>query len=97
MSDVRSLCGDLTEFSLPPEPTVFYLFNPFTTPVVEKLVRRLKASLAAHQREVYVGYYFPSARHAFEAGGLFEPYVRGVDYVVYRDAELKLLFRFRKG
>ena len=39
----RVVCGDATEFALPPGPCLLYLANPFGAPVLRRLLERLEA------------------------------------------------------
>jgi hypothetical protein len=36
---LRMICGDATEFDLPPGPCVAFLFNPFAGPVLRRILR----------------------------------------------------------
>jgi SAM-dependent methyltransferase len=49
-------CQDATEFALPPEPTVFYFYNPFDATVMKKVLANIRASLEAHPRPVFILY-----------------------------------------
>ena len=48
--------ADATEFELPTEPLVIYLYNPFNAHVMKRVVERVLASHAAHPRPIYVIY-----------------------------------------
>jgi SAM-dependent methyltransferase len=56
---VISIQGDATEFLWPPGPLVVYMWNAFTTPVMERVFHNLGASLAEQPRELYLVYMHP--------------------------------------
>jgi SAM-dependent methyltransferase len=58
-SPVTSIQGDAAEFSWPPEPLVVYMWNAFTSPVMERVFQNLQASLAQHPRKLYLVYMHP--------------------------------------
>jgi SAM-dependent methyltransferase len=49
-------CRDATEYDFPNEPSVVYLFNPFTEPLLRSVVERLRRSLEADPRDVVLIY-----------------------------------------
>lgn len=56
---LESICGDATEFSFPDEPTVLYLFNPFSESGLRRMIANLEQSLRAHPRAMFVLYHNP--------------------------------------
>src|ERR1700730_11998381 len=60
---LESICADATEFPLPAEPTVFYLFNPFPEAGLKRMIANLEESLREHARAVYVLYHNPLLEH----------------------------------
>src|SRR5258706_4306772 len=56
---LESICADATEFPLPVEPTVLYLFNPFPEVGLKRMIANLEESLREHARAVYVLYHNP--------------------------------------
>jgi SAM-dependent methyltransferase len=60
---LESICADATEFLLPAEPTVLYLFNPFPESGLRHLIANLEKSLRVHPRRVYVLYHNPLLGH----------------------------------
>ena len=53
---IESLCMDALDFEFPAEPLVVYLFNPFPEPVFVAVMERLRHSLLANPRPVFVAY-----------------------------------------
>ena len=83
--DCRSLCMDVTTWPIPPEPTLFYLFNPFTGKVLDTVVARLGRSLQDHPRDVVVIYYHPLSRHAaWDHADFLRQVRRDQDHTIYR-------------
>jgi hypothetical protein len=52
--EVRSILGDATEFALPPGPLVLHFFHPFTGAVLASVVDNIRASAAAHPRDMII-------------------------------------------
>lgn len=68
---VESVCGDATNFPLPQNPLVIYLFNPFPEPGMRHFLKNLDQSLRQHPRAVYVLYHNPLLeRVLLESGSL---------------------------
>jgi hypothetical protein len=53
------ICLDATEYDLPDEPLVIYLFNPFRGPLMQRFVSNLERSLHRAPRKVYLLYWCP--------------------------------------
>jgi len=60
---LESVCADATQFPLPSEPLVGYLFNPFPEPGLRQVIGNLEQSLREHPRAVYVLYHNPLLEH----------------------------------
>jgi SAM-dependent methyltransferase len=56
---LETICGDATTFSLPEEPLVIYLFNPFPEAGLRRVVSNLEQTLRARPRPVYMLYHNP--------------------------------------
>jgi SAM-dependent methyltransferase len=56
---LESICADATEFPLPVELIVLYLFNPFPEAGFRRVIGNLERSLREHPRVVYVLYHNP--------------------------------------
>jgi SAM-dependent methyltransferase len=56
---LESICADAAKFSLPAEPIVLYLFNPFPEPAMRRVIANLEQSVQANPRPVYVLYHNP--------------------------------------
>jgi hypothetical protein len=67
--DIQSLCIDATDFQPPPEPTVFFLYNPFDAPVMKIVFQRIEESLVAHPREIHIIYYNPLSGYILDELG----------------------------
>ncbi len=51
--------ADATEFELPPEPSVIYLYNPFNDSVMRGVIERVLRSHEEHPRSIYILYCNP--------------------------------------
>jgi SAM-dependent methyltransferase len=66
---LESICADATDFPLPQDPLVIFLFNPFPESGMRKVVSNLEQSLRAHPRPVYVLYHNPLLEHTLSERG----------------------------
>lgn len=64
-SPVTAHHRDVTEYELPTEPLVLYLFNSFGRAVIVQLLQKLETSLRAHPRECYFIYLNPVHKEQF--------------------------------
>jgi predicted RNA methylase len=58
--------GDATNFRLPNEPTVVYMYNPFGPRTMRDVVAEVERSLAAHPRPIFVAYVNPLHRQVWD-------------------------------
>jgi len=79
-------CQDASTFMLPDEPLVLYFNNPFTEPIMAKVVAHLRASLEKTSRTVYVAYYNPQHAELFDAVPGLEPFDGGTWYRIWKAA-----------
>ena len=77
-------CGDAADFEPPPGPVTYFLFNPFSAPVLEAVLRRLGASLVRDPRDAALIYLCPSHRELVEATGLFRVWHEEPRFLVFR-------------
>jgi hypothetical protein len=68
---LESIRADATEFLLPDEPTVLYLFNPFPEAGLRRMIANLEQSLREHPRKVYVLYHNPLLEHVLSESAVF--------------------------
>lgn len=58
---IKAVHADATQFELPADDLVLYFFNPFTKPVLDRVLANISISLAARPRKVLVIYlYLPN-------------------------------------
>ncbi|MCX4243036.1 class I SAM-dependent methyltransferase [Paraliomyxa miuraensis] len=67
---VELLHMDATELVPPPEPTVFFLFNPFDDVVLRSVLFNIRASLQEHPRPLYYVYLNPVHARVFTEAGV---------------------------
>jgi hypothetical protein len=83
--NVKSLCMNVADFCLPPEPTVLYLFNPFKGRALQKVIANTRRSLGEHPRDLAVVYYHPKCRHsAWDRASFLKQIRRQEDHTIYR-------------
>src|SRR5260370_4674600 len=81
---LESICADATEFPLPLEPTVLYLFNPFPEAGLRQVIGNLEQSLREHPRVVYVLYHNPLLEHILEASATPKKVGGTHQYAIYQ-------------
>ncbi len=81
---LESICADATEFPLPAEPTVLYLFNPFPEAGLRRVIGNLEQSLREHPRVVYVLYHNPLLEHILEASATLKKVGGTHQYAIYQ-------------
>src|SRR5229473_2177738 len=81
---LESICADATEFPLPAEPTVLYLFNPFPEAGLRHVIANLEQSLREHPRVVYVLYHNPLLEHILEASAKLKKIGGTHQYAIYQ-------------
>lgn len=59
-NEISVIKGDVTEYAIRPDETVFFLFNPFAPVIFEKVLANLEASLQAHPRKILIVICLPS-------------------------------------
>jgi SAM-dependent methyltransferase len=85
---LESICADATEFPLPEEPLVLYLFNPFPQAGLRRVIATLEQSLHDHPRTVYVLYHNPQLEHVLAESAALHKIGGTHQYSIYRGAEL---------
>ncbi len=76
--------GDAVAFPLPSGPVVFFLYNPFTGPVLEAVADNIRRSFAEDPRPMYVAYQTPQPGSPFGRGAPFRLVESAHDYEIYR-------------
>lgn len=55
--NIELVCMDAVEYDVPAQNAVFYLFNPFEKPILEKVLANIGRSLRDHPRSIVIAYY----------------------------------------
>jgi SAM-dependent methyltransferase len=80
---LESICADATEFALPAEPTVLYLFNPFPEAGLKRMLANLERSLRTHPRAVHVLYHNPLLEHVLSESAVLSKIGGTHQYSIY--------------
>jgi len=80
---LASICADATDFPLPDDPLVIFLFNPFPESGMRKVAANLEQSLCMHPRPVYVLYHNPLLEHVLSEGRRLRKVVTAHQYSVF--------------
>jgi SAM-dependent methyltransferase len=82
--DLQLICSDASDYEIPDEPTIVFLYNPFVGPLAEKFFQGVAKSLRARPRDVRIIYRNPAARILLDRLDLFEVTSASADHVSYR-------------
>jgi SAM-dependent methyltransferase len=63
---VECICEDATEFDLPHDRAVLYLYDPFQGKVMDEVVRKIEQSLRAVPRDLWIVYAHPMEDRKFK-------------------------------
>ena len=88
-SALEAVCGDATDFALPAEPLVLYLFNPLPESGLTRVMAKLETSLKAHARAVYVLYHNPLLEQVLTRSAVLTKLGGTQQYSIYCFAKLK--------
>jgi len=65
--DISLLCLDVLDYEIPSDPLVLHFHNPFGAAVMERVCSKVARSLSEHPRPVFVIYFNPLVRKAWDA------------------------------
>jgi hypothetical protein len=63
---------DFARFPLPPEPAVFYFFDPCDEEVLIQVLRNIENSLRDHPREILIIYVAPRLQRLLDSTGFLQ-------------------------
>jgi hypothetical protein len=87
------VCSDAVAYGIPPEPAVFFFFNPFGEEVMAKVAAGIRRSLQQAPRTVFVVYFNPQVGHVWEALETLEPFPLHQASIPYSSPALSPAFR----
>jgi len=80
---IRSICDDATDFALPDEYLVFYLFNPFDDKVMRRVVSNIEQSFRCKPRMMYIAYLKPVCRKLWDQATFLRVFKETESFVIY--------------
>jgi SAM-dependent methyltransferase len=83
--EVLSLCCDAREYEFPATPILLYLFNPFPDYVLRDVLARLRRSVEAQPRPVWVVYNAPFEQQEFASIPELKMVYQTAQYQLYRN------------
>ncbi len=87
--DIEIIEGDVVDYEIQRDQTVFFMFNPFYTEVMEMVMGKIAQSVASFPRKVCLIYQYPECRPAIDDEGLFQQTARhewgGCEFIVYEN------------
>lgn len=85
---IEAVHEDAARFAIPPEPAVYYFYDPFDEPVMRPVVDAIIASLKSSPRKAFVVYYNPVFAEMFEDCELFERRTYGEHFLSFWEPTL---------
>jgi SAM-dependent methyltransferase len=82
---IQSFCMDVRDLQFPAGPLVVYMFNPFPEPVLATVLERLRQSLQADPRELFVAYRYPELERLLAKCDWLEKIAGTEQWAVYRN------------
>ncbi len=64
--NLESVACDVVAYPIPPDPGVYYFYNPFGPDILQEVANKLRQSLEARPRPAYVLYNYPCHREVFD-------------------------------
>ncbi len=87
-ADMEVICADASDYELPSDNIVVYLFNPFNGPTFSGFLARLERSLRENPRTIYLVYWSPMSEPVLARCGLFKKLGgRRDQFAIYRTVE----------
>lgn len=87
-SKISFVFSDATTYSIPPNASVFYFFNPFGETILQQVIQQIKISFDNNPREIYCLYLNPMYKEVFENNGFSKVFEeknnRYLEAVVYK-------------
>jgi hypothetical protein len=71
---VQSVCMDAAAYEPQARDTIYFLFSPFKTRVMETVLARIRDSILRDAHDCFVVYVNPELGHMIDAIGIFAPY-----------------------
>jgi hypothetical protein len=81
---IQSFCGDVTEFEMPQEKLLFYLFNPFDEQVMRAFLSNIEESIHRYPREIIIAYLKPLHRDVFDRSQFLQIVKETERYTIYK-------------
>lgn len=70
--NIRCIWGDAMEWTLPSEPLVLYMYNPFGEVLMKQVIENVVRSWNANPRSIFILYRTPECGNLFERHPLFK-------------------------
>ena len=85
---IELICLDAALFIPPPEPIVFYAFNPFHAEVLSLVLTNIEQSLGENPREIYIIYACPIHNEVLRGSAFFKEVYSNAWYSIYKNLDL---------
>jgi SAM-dependent methyltransferase len=81
---VQSICGDAANYLFPATPLAVFLFNPFTAPVLSRVLHNLERAVVAGGQVCYLLYYMPVLASVIDREPWLRPHSAARDWAIYQ-------------
>jgi len=68
-TQIEAVCMDVVDYTIPPEPAIYYFFNPFDDVIMRTVLTNIKESLESQPRDAFFIYYNPVQARLFDELG----------------------------
>ena len=79
------MCEDVTNYKIPDDKIVFYLFNPFDEHVMRSVLHNIEESLHIYPREIYIAYLRPVYRNVLDKSEFLQEIKETERYIIYKN------------
>jgi len=81
--EIISICGDATNYQIPDDNVVIYLFNPFDEEVMQLVMENIENSLARSRKRILIAYLKPVHRYVFDRSPILQVIRQTESLVLY--------------
>ena len=83
-TNIELVLNDATQYKIPKDPLVLYMFNPFNEKIVRTLVANIRSSIETNPRPMFILYKNPVANLVFEESKFIKKITLTREYAIYK-------------
>lgn len=82
---IDTWCGDARDYTLPPDPVVIFMFDPFPPAILREMLARIEQSVRDTPREVWIAYQNPVSAKVLVESVAFRQVAGTLQYAIFRN------------